>query len=114
MHELGATEALIELAEKECAKKNIPKPKRILAVLGALSSYCPEPILMYFDLLRSQHQILSECELAISAEPAVVKCKKCGKERKIKDMGEILCPTCDKAGIEIVSGKDLYIKEIEY
>ena len=108
MHELSITKKIIEIIEKESKTRNII-PKTVHLELGQLSSYKKEPIIFYFDCMKSG--LIKDTEMVIIELCGKVKCNSCQKVTKIKEL-EMFCPECSSTNIEIVQGRDIKIKEM--
>jgi len=60
----------------------------------------------------SQGTMAEKASLKITSSPLLGKCRKCNEVFKIKK--EIFkCSKCDSLDIDIISGEDLYIEDIE-
>ena len=113
MHELAVTQSLIQSVLTECKKNNIKDIKKIIVELGSLTSYVDESIQFYFNLLKKDIQIIKNSSLEIHVEQGKIKCKDCKKTSTVQDPYLILCQHCQSTNIEIISGKEFIIKEIE-
>lgn len=113
MHELTITKNLIDIATSECKKEDISSPKKIVAELGSLTGYSKDSILFYYDLLKKDSNLLFSTELEIKEIDARILCRHCMKESGIKEPYMIFCQVCGSRDVEIISGKDLRIKEIK-
>lgn len=114
MHELAITESLIDLVAGECRKENIGSPKKIIADLGALTGYKKDSILYYYDLLRKDIPILANAELEIREIRATVSCNSCKVKSVISEPYLALCSRCGSRDINITSGREFMVKEIQH
>lgn len=112
MHELAATKSLMGIAEMECLKNNIKNPKKIHVELGAFTTYKKNQIEYYFEILKKQNTLLFSANLLVEEIPIKIRCAECKKESIIEGGNVFFCPLCNSASIEIIQGKDLYIKSI--
>ncbi|MBN1502365.1 hydrogenase maturation nickel metallochaperone HypA [Candidatus Woesearchaeota archaeon] len=113
MHELRITKVLVEQIVNECNTNNIIEPKRVIVELGELTNYKKEPILYYYDFIRSQTHLLENTELVINEIKGKIRCNSCSKESEIKENYLILCPLCKSLDVHIIQGRDFILKEIE-
>jgi hydrogenase nickel incorporation protein HypA/HybF len=60
----------------------------------------------------SQGTIAEKASLKITSSPLVGTCRKCNEVVKIKK-DIFKCSKCDSLEIDIISGEDLYIEDIE-
>ncbi len=114
MHELSVTQSLIDLVAGECRKENIESPKKIIADLGALTGYKKDSILYYYDLLRKDIPILANARLEIRDVSAKVSCNSCKTTSVITEPYLVLCSRCGSRDINIVSGREFMVKEIQH
>jgi hydrogenase nickel incorporation protein HypA/HybF len=113
MHELSATNHLIELISNECQINKIKSPKKIIVELGMLTTYKKDPILFYFDLIKKDIKLLKNSKLVIKEVKGKILCNKCKKESVINEAIMIFCQKCNSGDVEIINGKDLILKEID-
>ncbi len=114
MHELGATKTLVDLIVEECRKQGIERPISAVVEVGALTTYSPESIKFYFDALKNGNPVIDKTELETITVGAEVVCRKCGKKSILDDPWFIICPECDCREVDIVSGRDLTLKQIKF
>ena len=111
MHELSICQSMLRIVD--ATMKNHPRAelRRIFLDVGAGSTVEP-------TLLREAFEIASHAgpyrgaELVINEIPLVGRCRECGNEF---GYGEVAlgCPACGSRSIEIVSGLELDIRELE-
>ncbi len=70
-----------------------------------------ECISFYWDIL-SRDSGARGATINFIRKPAVVRCRNCGKEFRLKQE-EWQCPGCGHWDVEIISGKEFYIDSIE-
>jgi hydrogenase nickel incorporation protein HypA/HybF len=112
MHELGVTKSIIEMIERECNAKGIRNPKKAVVEIGALTTYLPDSIMFYYDLLKAETPAVSGMKLELVDVKARIVCQKCKAESIIDDPYFIICPKCKSAKFKITGGKDIVLKEI--
>jgi hydrogenase nickel incorporation protein HypA/HybF len=67
----------------------------------------------YFDFV-SEGTIADKAEVIIDWVPAVIRCGSCGNEFQVTDTNDMFkCPECGDTAIEILSGREYYLKSIE-
>ena len=113
MHELSITQNLIDLVAGECKKNNINHPKKIIAELGSLTGYSKESIQFYYDLLSKETPVLAGTELDIREIRAQILCNSCKKKSVITEPCMMFCNRCGSQDIDIISGREFIVKEIE-
>jgi hydrogenase nickel insertion protein HypA len=113
MHELSATQNMIQMVRTECTKRKITNPNKIIIDLGGFSSYSKESLLFYFDILKRDEPSLRKTKLIINEIPGRIICTKCKKEQTIEDACMMLCPECHSTDIQVIRGKEFILKEIQ-
>ena len=111
MHELSVTKSLIDIIDSECRENRIT-PKKIIAELGTLTSFKPDPIIFYYDILKKENSLLRDSILVIESVQGKIKCNECKKESMLEDNIMIFCPKCKSSDVEIISGRDFKLKEV--
>jgi len=114
MHELAVTQEIVKTLIEECKKNNIRILKKATIIVGSFTTYKKHPIEYYFEMLKKEHELLKNSELEVEEVQARMKCLNCRKTSTLYENSFILCPLCDSADIEIIEGKDLYIKHIYF
>jgi hydrogenase nickel incorporation protein HypA/HybF len=114
MHELPITESILNIVLRHAEANQALKVVKISLRIGELSDIVDEWVQRYFDYL-SKDTIAEGATLKIERSPVIFRCKACEKDfrfdiRKIKD---IICPVCGGKSVELVSGREFYIKDIE-
>lgn len=108
MHELSITQGVVEICESAAAGK------RVLAVvmeIGALSNVIPDAIEFCFEACTKETQ-LEGARLVIERIPGRGCCRECAAEFTVKAYYE-KCPACGGHKVDILSGEELRVKELE-
>jgi hydrogenase nickel incorporation protein HypA/HybF len=113
MHEHGITKNIVMMIVKECNKNNLKNLENVILEIGKLTTYKKDSIIMYFDIFRDDFPVLEDTKLEIVEVPGKVKCNKCGEESEIKNAYLICCNNCKTHDVEIISGRDIIVKEIK-
>ncbi|MFH1448022.1 MAG: hydrogenase maturation nickel metallochaperone HypA [Candidatus Micrarchaeota archaeon] len=113
MHELAVTKSIIRVVVSECRRRNVKTPKKVIIELGNLTAYKKEPVLFYFDMLKTEERMLSETVLEVNEMPGKIRCNKCKKESGVNEAYLMMCPECESTDVEIIQGKDFIIASIE-
>jgi hydrogenase nickel incorporation protein HypA/HybF len=112
MHELAITKELIRMVKEEAKRNGLKKVKSVAVELGKLTSYKKDPVEFYFGQLKKEDDLLAEAEIEIDEVDGELRCSKCGNVNAISEPILPLCAECDSAEVEIISGKDITIKEL--
>jgi len=113
MHELAATERLVELVVQECERNGLREPKRIIIEVGDFTSYTAESLSFYFNLAKKNEPVLKAAELEVRNVAAIAICQKCGEEMSLKGVSSKSCRKCGSGDMVIRAGRDLVLKMIE-
>ncbi len=111
MHELGVTEALVKIAKETAEHHHAKKVTQMRIVMGELSTYVPECVQEYFNML-AEDTPAAGCELVFRIEEARCRCTKCEKVFRPAHMS-FACPECGSFKTEIEAGKDLYVEDMD-
>lgn len=115
MHELSITQSLLEIVTQEVEKNAISKVTAIKLKVGEFTGLEPSCLTFYFEILTKNTQ-LEGADLRIERVPVRVKCRSC---KKVFDLNDeplnlaLVCPACSNIDIEIISGRELFVEEIE-
>lgn len=111
MHELAITENLFEIIFEQIKKHQVKKILKVKVKVGELTAVIPDCLQFCFDTLK-EGTILKEASLDIEMVPLKAKCKKCKKDFPVKEF-HFICPFCKGKEIEIISGRELFIENLE-
>lgn len=108
MHELGVTQNIVEICQTHAAGR------RVLAVsleMGVLSGVVPESVAFCFEACI-RDTILEGARLDIVRIPATALCRRCSAEFAVHSYYDA-CSACGGYQIEILSGEELRVKQLE-
>jgi hydrogenase nickel incorporation protein HypA/HybF len=111
MHELYATQAILDKAIEQASEQMGARITDLYLVLGEISSYAQDSIQFYWDDI-STGTIADGARLHFRHVEAEMQCMACFTKYRPQD-GEILCPNCGSTGAKIVAGEDLYLEGID-
>ena len=113
MHELGIARDFWAVIKEAAGQNKLKKINKIVIVLGEASG-------IEEDFLRHSMKdhilpgtIGENAELVIKKEILAARCKKCEEQITREKVKGLSCPKCGGSDIEIISGKDTYVKNIE-
>ncbi|MDP8217175.1 MAG: hydrogenase maturation nickel metallochaperone HypA [Candidatus Theseobacter exili] len=113
MHEFSICQSLVDMALNEI-KKIEPAPVRVIkviVVIGGLRQIILEQLQFAYDVLIKD-TIAEGSVLEVEYIPVCGKCKECGWEGFL-EVPVMLCVECGEASVDITSGKELYLKQVE-
>lgn len=108
MHELSITQNIVEIAEQNAAGRTVSS---ILVEVGALSGVIPESLEFCFEAC-SRNTLLEGARLLIERVAGRARCRQCGTEQQLASYYDA-CTACGDFGLEILSGKELRVKQLE-
>ena len=111
MHEISIVDSIINIIMAEMPKHNLAKIESIKLRIGEMRRVVPDTLLFAFDVL-SRDTPLEGAKLIIESLPIRGRCKSCLQDFPIENWGG-KCIRCGKNDIEIISGKELDIVELE-
>lgn len=111
MHELPATENLLDLALKHAEKANANRIKDINIVIGQLASIIDDSVKFYWDII-SKDTIAEGALLHFHRIQTKFLCKDCNYTFSPSDEN-FECPNCSAVNIQIIAGREFYLDSIE-
>ncbi len=113
MHELSVIQNVLDIVVDYATKNGAKKVKQINLEIGELSGFIPEWIQTYFDFV-SKDTIAEKAKLNIKKVKAKLKCLECEKEFGLKkDNLDFTCPKCKSKDIDLLQGREYFVKSIE-
>ena len=111
MHELSITKHLLDYCIKKAEEQHAYRIQTIRLSIGQLKGIVPECIQIYLDML-SEGRIAEGAKIEAEFLPVKVRCRDCGGEGAITPH-HLECPHCQSLRLQILSGKEFYIKSLE-
>lgn len=111
MHEMALAEGMLEIVESTARANGATKVKRVWLEIGALSHVAPDALLFCFDAV-TRGSLAEGATLEIIATPGEGWCLDCSKTVAV---GERFgpCPECGGYHVQVTSGEDMRVKELE-
>lgn len=83
---------------------------RVTLEIGKLSSIMPDAVRFCFDIC-AKGTVVEDATLEILEIPGLAKCKNCGRNVELSQLfGRCVCGSND---LQIITGEELKVKEIE-
>jgi len=111
MHEYSITESLLKIVVDKAAEAGVEKVLKVRVVVGPLTGFVPDCISFYYETL-SRGTIAEGASLEFEEAPIRLRCRECRQEFA-PESREWVCPECASTGVDIVSGRELFIKDME-
>lgn len=107
MHEVGITQTIVDIVAENAKGAKV---QRVSLEIGKLAAIMPDAIKFCFDVC-SQGTVLEGATLEIIEIPGLARCRQCGAKVTIEESYSIC--DCGSMELDIISGEELKIKEIE-
>jgi hydrogenase nickel incorporation protein HypA/HybF len=111
MHEGSIAQNLLTIALEKAKEYKANEITLIRVKVGEFTGVNQAALEFAFDNF-SQGTIAEKASLKIISSPLLGKCRKCNKTFEIKK-DNFRCSKCHSPEIDIISGEDLYIEDIE-
>jgi hydrogenase nickel incorporation protein HypA/HybF len=111
MHELGIAQNILEIVRQSVLKEQIEAVRGIKVRVGQLSGVVPDSLDFCFKAIVSNTD-LQQASLAIERVPTTSVCRNCMHRFQVEEF-DFICPACQSTNLELISGKELEIVEIE-
>jgi hydrogenase nickel incorporation protein HypA/HybF len=114
MHELPITENILKIVLRHAEEARAGKVVSVSLRIGELSDIIEEWLQRYFDYL-SKGTLAEGAALRIERVPVIFRCEGCGESFpvKVREVHDIVCPSCSGGKATFVSGREFFIKNIE-
>ena len=114
MHELAVTESLLQVVLRHANEGGAGKVVSVSVRIGGLSDLVNEWVQRYFDHL-SRGTVAEGAVIRIERIPATFRCHECGHvfPSDPRTREAIRCPLCSSAEMELVSGRECLVQQIE-
>jgi hydrogenase nickel incorporation protein HypA/HybF len=111
MHELAIAQNILEIVQQSVPEEKAQWVRSVRMRVGPLSGVVADSLDFCFGAIIGDTK-LRQARLAIEQLPLILRCKNCRNEFKTADL-QFLCPACNSSSLELISGKELEIVEIE-
>jgi hydrogenase nickel incorporation protein HypA/HybF len=111
MHEMGVAVNILEIVKQEMLRHKATKLISICLAIGKFTAIVPHSLTFCFEVI-TKGTFFENVKLIIEKLPLIGRCINCDSEFAIKEYS-FICEKCGSNSIEIVSGRELFIKEIE-
>ena len=111
MHELGIINSMVKTIGRIVQAEGLTQVKTLVLEVGELYGVVPHymqqcwPAAVYKTFMQ-------DTALDLRVVPGIVKCRGCGRVFNAM-AADLACPGCGGADLEILSGNDVVIREIE-
>ncbi len=111
MHEMSLAEGVLQIMEAQAKAQNFKRVKTVWLEIGELSHVDPEAIAFCFDAV-TRGSIADGAKLEIVRTPGQAWCHDCAEQVDVRSLADP-CPKCNGHKVQVTSGDDMRVKELE-
>jgi hydrogenase nickel incorporation protein HypA/HybF len=111
MHELAITQSMFDIVLKQAEQVQAKKVTKINLVIGEMTGVVSESVQFYLDFL-TKDTVAEGAVVSIKMVSPKALCINCKQTFELKPF-DWTCPNCKGNGVEIISGKELFLESIE-
>ncbi|MCF8373316.1 MAG: hydrogenase maturation nickel metallochaperone HypA [Bacteroidales bacterium] len=111
MHEFSIIENIFKTIEEVAKKEKLTKITKVSLVIGGLRQIVPDVFEFAFQI-TSKDTLVEGAVLEIEKIPIEVRCEICSEISQVEDH-IFFCRHCQSTQVDIVKGKELYIKSLD-
>ncbi|HSJ08472.1 MAG TPA: hydrogenase maturation nickel metallochaperone HypA [Longimicrobiales bacterium] len=112
MHELPATQGILDVALDAARDAGAVRVTSIDVVVGDLTSFVDDSVQFYFDVL-SRGTPAEGAVLRMLRRRGIARCSSCAESYEVTPPLEPVCARCGSFAIDITGGREFYIDSIE-
>lgn len=103
--------SIVDIAVAAATKANAARIVRVNVLAGQLRGIIPAQLIFCFGLM-AEDTIASGAHLNLEIMPLIGRCRQCEEDFPVSDYSYV-CPRCQGQDIDIVSGTELRVRDIE-
>ena len=111
MHEIKIAEDLSAIVLETAKRENLSKVTRVNISFGQMVQIVPD-IFRFAFRETVKKSVAEDAEVNIEIVPVKMKCMNCGKDFYVTE-NRFACSNCDSTELDIIQGKELFVKSIE-
>jgi len=111
LHEMALMAGVFDIIKQYTKDIADKKVTRITLVVGEMTNAIPDALNAAFEAY-SPGTAAEGAELVIKEIPLTARCPECGWEGKT-EKHVFICPKCSSLGLDIVTGRELYVESLE-
>jgi hydrogenase nickel incorporation protein HypA/HybF len=111
MHEMSLCEGILQVIQSEAQKQGFEKVKSVWLEIGDLAGVEIEAMEFCFDAV-TRNSLADGAQLNIINVPGLAWCMQCNKNVSVKQRFDE-CPECGSYQLQVTSGDEMRIKELE-
>ncbi|MFO8235831.1 MAG: hydrogenase maturation nickel metallochaperone HypA [Bacteroidales bacterium] len=111
MHEVAIVNEMFGIMHEVAEQEKLTRIDKVSFSIGTMMQVVPDLFRFAFDSAK-EGTIADNADLEIEFLPVRMKCKQCNTEFNIEN-NVFRCPDCEGVELDLLQGKELYIKSIE-
>ena len=111
MHELGIAENILDIVRRNIPDGRASSVKSIRLRVGPFAGVVPDSLKFCFDALTGDAG-MTNAALQMEHTQLAANCRDCGNKTEVKNFA-FRCTACGGVNLEIISGNELEVVEIE-
>lgn len=111
MHEVSICESILDILKDVAGKNGASRVNRVHLRIGEMAGVVEDALRFAFDVV-TKDTVAGGAELIIESVPLTASCRSCNKTFHVSGYA-FSCVHCDSPEIEIISGRELQIADID-
>ena len=111
MHELAIVSDMFRIIHEGSEEQKLKRIDKVYFAIGKMMQVVPDLFRFAFDSAK-EDTIAANAELEIEFLPVKMQCEDCKNEFTVEH-NIFKCPECQSVNLDLIQGKELYIKSIE-
>ena len=112
MHEASIAASLIEIVIDTAESNKAEKVTKVFVKIGRLAAIEIDSLEFAYDAIKEAYELIKDSEIIIEDVPITGKCQKCGVVDTYDEMF-FACSACGAFEVDLLTGEELTITEIE-
>jgi hydrogenase nickel incorporation protein HypA/HybF len=112
MHEMSIAQNIIEIVSQHLPKEDAHSVTAVNVKIGEMAGVVPDSLEFSFQVIAAETPGMGDAVLNMEFVPLIIRCQACGSESHPEEP-VFICPVCNSVRVDIVSGTELQVTEIE-
>ncbi len=111
MHEMSLAESVLQIIEDAAREQSFSRVRTVWLEVGQLAGVEADAMRFCFDAV-TRDSIAQDAKLEIIETPGQARCLQCSGTVPVRALYDV-CPECGSPQLQVSSGKELRIRELE-
>jgi hydrogenase nickel incorporation protein HypA/HybF len=112
MHEMSVAQNIIDIVIQHLPNDNAHRVRNVNVKIGKMAGIVPESLEFSFQVIASDTPGMRDAVLNMHFVPLIIHCRNCHTESEL-DEPFFICPACNGTQVNILSGTELQVTDIE-